>query len=195
MSSDPTNTIKPSKRFYVYILCDGDVPFYVGKGSGSRVYHHETEARTDCGCPKCCHIRSVWERGHEVIKKIVFESDNEYEAVRRERELIASIGRVNLCNRSNGGETGGRPEYISVEALRTRLRAKFKREILPSLSPYRRLYWQREMRQWVDEQVARIVREEEVDRELYERAKAIAEYEGIDIKMLLPPGRKWPKSS
>ena len=29
-------------NFYVYALCSGNVPFYIGKGRGERILNHET---------------------------------------------------------------------------------------------------------------------------------------------------------
>lgn len=95
----------PIGKFYVYTLArpDGSV-FYVGKGKAYRVNAHEKEAATGCECPRCFVIQSAWNAGEAIIKTIVFESSEENAVLTAEREMIRSIGRDNLCNRSDGGE-------------------------------------------------------------------------------------------
>lgn len=95
----------PSPRFYVYILCrPNGKPFYVGKGSGNRVYDHEREAKRGHQCHKCSVIRKIWRSGSEVVRYTVFETDDEQAAFDHERELIALYGRDSLANKSDGGE-------------------------------------------------------------------------------------------
>jgi hypothetical protein len=92
----------PVGKFYVYTLAypDGKV-FYVGKGKKNRVDQHEKEAARQCGCPKCCAIRSIWTAGGAVVKAIVFETANENEAYAHERAMIIAA-RADLCNRTDG---------------------------------------------------------------------------------------------
>jgi hypothetical protein len=190
MSKKRDDTI-PTKRYYVYTLSDGDTPFYVGKGQGRRIHHHEEEAQSDCTCPKCDRIRSIWAAGQTVTKSIVFQSSDEAEVLQHECALIAQIGRESLCNRSNGGEPGGHREYVSVDTLRRQLRLEFKETILPTLSERDRLLFHRTlMRDWVNKQVARCIRETAEWKETVKRAREIAAYERISVYRIMPELRK-----
>lgn len=94
-----------SPRFYVYVLARPDgSPFYVGKGTGDRVFHHDSEARRGCRCHKCNVIRKIWKQGGQVLRYIVFETDDEQEAFAYECELIALYKRETLTNQTDGGE-------------------------------------------------------------------------------------------
>lgn len=73
---------------YTYSYPDG-TPFYVGKGTSSRISVHESEAKSNCQCQKCQIIRGIWEKGQPVQKRFVFETFSESEALDREKELIA----------------------------------------------------------------------------------------------------------
>ena len=85
-------------RFYVYILYrPDDRPFYVGKGCGDRIKHHEREARNGHDCHKCRVIRKIWQGGGQVDRQIVFNTDDEYKAFQFEARLIARF-RQQLTN-------------------------------------------------------------------------------------------------
>jgi hypothetical protein len=112
--------------FYVYILCrpdkrapGGGRAFYVGKGSGGRIYDHEAEARKGHACYKCRVIRKVWSQGGTIQRYTVFVTDDEQEAYDEEKRLIASYGRKNLTNGTDGGE--GQTGRIGELSGKTRL--------------------------------------------------------------------------
>lgn len=110
----------PSKRFYVYTLCHPDgTPFYVGKGTSSRLFHHIQEAfRNTCDCRKCGVIRQIWASGEDVQHNIVSEFDDEDETYAAESALITEIGRGNLVNLTEGWKIPVRrppPDYAVKE--------------------------------------------------------------------------------
>lgn len=96
-------------KYYVYTLAHNDIVFYVGKGCGNRVAHHEQEALRGHQCPKCDLIRSIWRSGGTVQRAIVFETEDERAALDREAVLIRQYGSAQLINRTFGGQTGPRP--------------------------------------------------------------------------------------
>lgn len=115
-----------NKRFYVYTLAEEpELVFYVGKGQGRRVNAHELEARGACPCVKCKRIRRIWKSGGVVVRSIVFETDNEDDALQYERDLIIALGLRSLVNKTQGGEgRTQRPDgLVSVEKLQRQHRA------------------------------------------------------------------------
>lgn len=126
-----------AKRFYVYELRDSTgVPFYVGKGQGSRLHIHEQKANCGFHSPVCCKIRKLIALGVPIQKAVVFSSRSETAVFAEEVRWIALYGRKNLKNQTDGGEgpksptaetrakivAGRRRIVASVETLR-RLRA------------------------------------------------------------------------
>ena len=77
-------------------------PFYIGKGSGNRIAHHEAEVRRGHDCPKCNIIRAIWQAGGIIGRSIVFETDDEQAAFDREAELIGQYDLGILANKTVG---------------------------------------------------------------------------------------------
>lgn len=86
---DQVISLQYSQSWYVYTLAypDGTI-FYVGKGTGRRLFSHEKEARGNCDCKKCQTIRAIWHSKQFVLKSIVFETLSESEALLHEKGLI-----------------------------------------------------------------------------------------------------------
>jgi len=104
-------------RFYVYKLIDprNGEAFYVGKGTGRRMYHHVAEARKGAlkgNLPKLERIRSILADGREPRASIVQRFDSEQEALDYEALLIATLpGLTNILARGGGGWSITAEEY------------------------------------------------------------------------------------
>jgi hypothetical protein len=113
------NTARP---FYVYVLHKPDfTAFYVGKGTGSRILNHESDARnTTLRSHKLNVIRAIHRAGRSVVYRLDAFFDQEKDALARERELITEIGRHDLgrgplTNQTDGGEGTSNPSIESQE--------------------------------------------------------------------------------
>lgn len=108
---------------YVYTYPDGKV-FYVGKGRGTRLLDHETEARTGktANRYKVGTIRKIWANGEEVGKKILAYFDNDEDALEYEIALIFFL--PGLTNLTNGGEEASK--VVWTQERREHMRSIFK---------------------------------------------------------------------
>ena len=81
--------------FYVYALKDPRsspaLPFYIGKGAGSRAYDHLV---TPDATRKYARIREILEAGIKPMVEILVDDLTEAQALRLEAELIAAFGTV-----------------------------------------------------------------------------------------------------
>jgi hypothetical protein len=110
-------------RHYVYVLHRPDgTPFYVGKGTGRRVFEHELEARRahpvgESNPYKCNVIRSIERAGHAMVYTIDSVHETEQPALDREGVLIAQYRRLHeggpLTNLAPGGGTALGPAPLT----------------------------------------------------------------------------------
>lgn len=133
---------KEEKRFYNYAYLDPtkpceyivkgiDIifkfePFYIGKGTGKRLYQHKYTQRGKFMKSK---MKSLKEKNIDPIIVKIISNINNYESCENEKYLIKLIGRRDLglgplCNLTNGGEEGcGR---IHTEREKELKRQRFK---------------------------------------------------------------------
>lgn len=93
-------------KYYVYELISpiDDKPFYIGKGTGRRMYVHEFRARRPVAEPNenkklRNKIKSILNNGKSVKYNQIFFTDDAMEAYVQESKRIQEIGLENLCNR------------------------------------------------------------------------------------------------
>ncbi len=96
-------------EYYVYGLyypeTMGGRCFYIGKGSGKRIYRHEAEARgrfKESNPYKCNVIRKIWAHDEKVVKTKLAHFSDEKDAFLYETALIFLMG--GLTNLTEGGE-------------------------------------------------------------------------------------------
>jgi hypothetical protein len=96
------------RKFYVYHLIDSrnNQVFYVGKGNNIRMFVHETRVRNKykCGNIKLYNtIFKIIKSNNEILYSINYSTNNEDNALKREKKDIKALGIKNLCNSTLGG--------------------------------------------------------------------------------------------
>jgi hypothetical protein len=105
--------------YYVYILTDPrtNKPFYVGKGTGNRVFAHLRQAiRSPLPTDKLEIIRAIQAKGQQVKARIVRHGLTENEAFEVEASLIDYIGLPDLANVVAGHGTAYRG-YMTIQEI------------------------------------------------------------------------------
>jgi hypothetical protein len=102
-----------NRVYYTYLLIDSrnNLPFYVGKGKGRRMFIHVKSSLQG----KILHnnkkkhykIRSIFKNHGKVLYKKFIKGVNETVAFNFEKLLVKKYGKENLCNLTNGGDGGG----------------------------------------------------------------------------------------
>lgn len=126
------------RMFYTYVYYNPDtmVPFYVGKGYGSRDRSHIQEARRwdrkivnrrHKNYMKLSQICQLLDQGKLPIIVRTLISESEQVVLLEEQRLIALFGKRCdrtgcLTNFANGGQNGTRPSEQGIERLRARWR-------------------------------------------------------------------------
>jgi len=111
--SEVSKAIGDSRDYYVYILWkmyeEPPLPFYVGKGHFQRVLKHGVKSDENNNRYKTNVIKKHYKSDLELGYSIFDFFKDEYEALDKEKDLIALIGRADLnlgplTNKTDGGD-------------------------------------------------------------------------------------------
>lgn len=126
-----------NKKYYVYQLIDprNNQAFYVGKGSGNRMYLHERyvwkKREWVINPQKCQTIKDILAGGHRVVYTRVF-FDTEDACLEEEKRLIKLYGKIidntgHLTNLTDGGEgQSGKTKWVYQYQLNGEYVQKYK---------------------------------------------------------------------
>ncbi len=106
--------------YYVYLLIDPETNqvFYVGKGTGNRIFAHINAALADAGVgEKLDKIRDLRSRGIEIRHVIHRHGLTEKEAFEIEAALIDFIGISGLTNQVQGAHSDDRGQMTVAEVV------------------------------------------------------------------------------
>jgi len=106
--------------YYVYTLAapDSSVPFYVGKGTGNRVFAHASAAiDSPISNDKLNMIRGILSAGHEFKYQIVRHGLTPDQALEIEATLIDLFGLESLTNRAAGYNMSSRGIMTANEII------------------------------------------------------------------------------
>lgn len=144
-------------KFYIYFLISSldNKVFYVGKGSGKRMYTHLMIAKGNGSNRKANphlynKISKILMDNGTILYDVVFRTDDEDESYLKEKEFINSIGINNLTNLLEGGIGGligewteERRKKLSISKLGKPMSEETKKRISNSLKGKStgRAYW------------------------------------------------------
>lgn len=139
-----TNDINTCMNYYVYIYFNPitNLPFYVGKGKGGRMYHHLKEtAETTDNKKKFNYINKLRKSGVTPIITIFKDGMSESDAYDLEEELILKYGRkdfesygilTNICLGSRPPITKGEKHHNFGRGFLTKHTDETKKKISES---------------------------------------------------------------
>lgn len=115
------------QQYYVYLIRRPDgSPLYVGKGTGSRMEHHERAVRRGNGRSRVCkEIAGILSSGGKVTYHILYVTDDESDAYEHEAETIRKFRQdgLSLANVHPGGGAAD----LWTPFLRAKLSASIKK--------------------------------------------------------------------
>jgi len=114
-----SDIVKQKLQYYVYALIDprNNEIFYVGKGTGDRIFDHEKEKGFDTDNTKVCRINDIKNSGNEVKKIIVLYGLAEKEAFVAEATMINLIKYITPADLTNVVSGHHADKVMTVEEI------------------------------------------------------------------------------